>query len=208
MSAAAPICIKIIQLISVVAALIIKRLSDKHAERVFISGQKFSRVWRLLNNISWTKEADDFSTFTFVGYTFITSVLLLTRFLQSNAKYHISEIILLGFGCLFFIVEGLLIFSTVESLQSDLLIYAYVLGALSFFCAFMFAIDLLLCKNLFESKSVTVQADFPSPKLATVKMHVVDVSKESCCQVKDNVRNSPPPAPLNQHGGAYLRTDL
>ncbi|EDW74762.2 uncharacterized protein Dwil_GK19098 [Drosophila willistoni] len=208
MSAAASICIKIIQLISVVAALIIKRLSDKHSERVYISGQKFSREWRLLNTISWTKEADDFSTFIFVGYTFITSVLLLTRFFQSNSKYHLSENILLGFGCLFFIVDGLLIFSTVESLQSDLLIYAYVLGGLSFFCAFMFAIDLLYCKNLFELKSVTVQADFPSPKLGTVKMHVVDVSKESCCQVKDNDRIISQPAPLNQQGGSYLRTDL
>jgi len=62
-----------------VAALIVKRLSDKHSERVFVLNKKQSREWTLLNNISWSKESDDFSTLTFVGYTFISAVLLLTR---------------------------------------------------------------------------------------------------------------------------------
>ncbi|XP_022223938.2 uncharacterized protein LOC111075130 isoform X2 [Drosophila obscura] len=205
MGLAACICTKILQLISTVAALIVKRLSDKHSERVYVSNQKQSREWRLLNSISGTKEGDDFSTLTFVGFTFISSVLLLTRIIQRNSNYDTCEIILLCFGCLFFTIEGLLILFTVEQLPEEILTFAFLLGALSFFCAALFAVDLMLFKNLLKSKNASAQTDQQLKESATVTMKVFNVSnadKTSCCKSSNlpqlNVRNEQ----------SVLRTDL
>ncbi|XP_015035068.1 uncharacterized protein [Drosophila pseudoobscura] len=205
MGLAACICTKILQLISIVVALIVKRLSDKHSERVYVSNQKQSREWRLLNSISGTKEGDDFSTLTFVGFTFISSVLLLTRIIKRNSNYDTCEIILLCFGCLFFTIEGLLILFTVEQLPEQILTYAYSLGALSFLCAALFAVDLLLFKNLLKSKNAAAQTDYQLKESSTVTMKVFNVSnadKSNCCNSsnlpKFNVRNEQ----------SVLRTDL
>ncbi|XP_033252330.1 uncharacterized protein LOC117191625 [Drosophila miranda] len=191
--------------ISTVAALIVKRLSDKHSERVYVSNQKQSREWRLLNSISGTKEGDDFSTLTFVGFTFISSVLLLTRIIQRNSNYDTCEIILLCFGCLFFTIQGLLILFTVGQLPEQILTYAYSLGALSFLCAALFAVDLLLFKNLLKPKNAAAQTDYQLKESSTVTMKVFNVSnadKSNCCNSsklpKLNVRNEQ----------SVLRTDL
>ncbi|XP_017018461.1 uncharacterized protein [Drosophila kikkawai] len=191
--------------IATVAALIVKRLSDKHSERVFFSNKKQSREWTLLNSISWTKESDDFGTLTFVGYTFIAAVLLLTRIIDQTSNYGTCEIVLLTCGVLFFTIEGLLIFFTVEQLPQDLLVYAYSLGGLCFICAALFTLDLLLFKNLLKLKNSTAQTDQLKDS-STVALKVYTVSQEpkkpSCCS------NSSSTQMVNETDRKYLRTDL
>ncbi|KAH8253125.1 hypothetical protein KR032_003653, partial [Drosophila birchii] len=196
--------------IATVTALIVKRLSDKHSERVLLSNKKLSREWTLLNSISWTKESDDFATLTFVGYTFIAAVLLLTRIIDQTSNYGTCEIILLTCGVLFFTIEGLLIFFTVEQLPQDLLAFAYSLGGLCFICAALFALDLMLFKNLLKLKNSTAQTE-PSKDSATVALKMYTVSQEpqktSCCS------NSSPTQMINtqmvnETDRKYLRTDL
>ncbi|XP_034650039.1 uncharacterized protein LOC117889726 [Drosophila subobscura] len=194
------------KIIAIVAALIVKRLSDKHSERVYVSNQKQSREWRLLNNISGTKEGDDFSTLTFVGFTFISSVLLLARIIQRNSNYDTCEVLLLGFGCLFFIIEGLLILISVEQLPEEILTYAYSLGALSFLCAALFALDLMLFKNMLKSKNVAAQTDYSLKEASTLTMKVFNVSnadKTNCCRSSAAL---PQMSVSNEQ--SVLRTDL
>ncbi|XP_041563566.1 uncharacterized protein LOC108144157 [Drosophila elegans] len=190
--------------IATVAALIVKRLSDKHSERVFVVNKKQSREWTLLNNISWSKEGDDFSTLTFLGYTFISAVLLLTRIIDTTSNYGTAEIILLTCGVIFFTIEGLLIFFTVEQLPEDLLIYAYSLGTLSFICAALFALDLMLFKNLLKVKNSTVQTDQLKDS-STVALKVYNLSQEpktNCCNQRPQTQI------INETNRKYLRTDL
>nr|XP_017013594.2 uncharacterized protein LOC108068485 [Drosophila takahashii] len=202
MGLAACICTKVLQLIATVASLIVKRLSDKYSERVFVLNKKQSREWTLLNNISWSKEGDDFSTLTFLGYTFISAVLLLTRIIDSTSNYGTCEIILLTCGVLFFTIEGLLIFFTVEQLPENLLIYAYVLGSLSFICAALFALDLMLFKNLLKLKNSTAQTDQLKETVALKVYNLSQEPKTSCCS------NSPRSHVVNETNKNYLRTDL
>ncbi|XP_030383905.1 uncharacterized protein LOC115631293 [Scaptodrosophila lebanonensis] len=203
MKTAICILLKIIQLIACVAAVITKKISDKHSERVYTRNKKFSTEWILLNSIAWSKDADEFSTLTFVGYTFITSVLLVTRFVQKNANYHTCENIFLCLGVLFFTIVGLLILSTVEQLPDDILHYAFVLGGLSFFCAILFLLDLLFFKtNNKGFKNAIAQTDMfsaiSSPKLSTVEETI-------CCRPHDS---SSLGQTIKKHEKRYLRTDL
>ncbi|XP_016991163.1 uncharacterized protein LOC108053093 [Drosophila rhopaloa] len=204
MGLAACICTKVLQLIATVAALIVKRLSDKHSERVFVINKKQSREWTLLNNISWSKEGDDFSTLTFLGYTFISAVLLLTRIIETTSNYGTCEIILLTCGVLFFTIEGLLIFFSVEQLSEDLLIFAYSLGTLSFICAALFALDLMLFQNLLKLKNSTAQTD-QLKDTSTVALKVYNLSQEhktNCCSSGAQTQI------INENNKKYLRTDL
>ncbi|KAH8290226.1 hypothetical protein KR054_001124, partial [Drosophila jambulina] len=196
--------------IATVAALIMKRLSDKHSERVFFSNKKQSREWTLLNSISWTKESDDFATLTFVGFTFIAAVLLLTRIIDQTLNYGTCEIILLTCGVLFFTIEGLLIFFTVEQLPQDLLVYAYSLGGLCFICAALFVLDLMLFKNLLKLKNSTAQTE-QSKDSSTVALKVYTVSQEppkaSCCNNSSSSQMINTQM-VNETDRKYLRTDL
>ncbi|KAH8237340.1 hypothetical protein KR038_010155, partial [Drosophila bunnanda] len=196
--------------IATVAALIVKRLSDKHSERVLFSNKKQSREWTLLNSISWTKESDDFGTLTFVGYTFIAAVLLLTRIIDQTSNYGTCEIVLLTCGVLFFTIEGLLIFFTVEQLPQDLLGYAYSLGGLCFICAALFALDLMLFKNLLKLKNSTAQTE-QSKDSSTVALKVYTVSqqqpKTTCCSNSSSTQMINTQM-VNETDKKYLRTDL
>ncbi|XP_001959449.3 uncharacterized protein LOC6494906 [Drosophila ananassae] len=202
MGLAASICIKVLQLIATVAGLILKRWSDKYSERVFTINQKQSREWLLLNNLSWTREGDDFSTLTFVGYTFIASVLLLTRIIDGASNYSTCEVILLTCGVLFFTVEGLLKFFALEELPEELTTYAYSLGALSFFCAALFSLDLMLFKNLLKIKNSSAQTDQIKETVALKVYNLSQEAKTSCCS------NTPRTELINEMDRKYLRTDL
>ncbi|XP_033154928.1 uncharacterized protein LOC117137540 [Drosophila mauritiana] len=196
------ICTKVLQLIATVAALIVKRLSDKHSERVFAINKKQSREWTLLNSISWSKEGDDFGTLTFVGYTFIAAVLLLTRIIGGTSNYGTCEIILLTCGVLFFTIEGLLIFFTVEQLSEDLLVFAYALGALCFVCAALFALDLMFFKNLLKLRDSTAQTDQSKETVALKVYNLSQEPKTSCCNMVPRTHI------VNESSRNYLRTDL
>ncbi|EDV56908.2 uncharacterized protein Dere_GG19973, partial [Drosophila erecta] len=196
------ICTKVLQLIATVAALIVKRLSDKHSERVFAINKKQSREWTLLNSISWSKEGDDFGTLTFVGFTFVAAVLLLTRIIEGTSNYGTCEIILLTCGVLFFTIEGLLIFFTVEQLSEDLLVYAYALGALCFICAALFALDLMFFKNLLKLRSSTAQTDQLKETVALKVYNLSQEPKTNCCNIVPQTHI------VNESSRNYLRTDL
>lgn len=45
--------------------------------------QKTSNEWYLLQNVTWSAEGNDFSIFTYAGYTFIIAVCLLDRYFKS-----------------------------------------------------------------------------------------------------------------------------
>ncbi|KAH8320984.1 hypothetical protein KR067_012900, partial [Drosophila pandora] len=208
--------------IATVAGLILKRWSDKYSERVFTINKKQSREWLLLNNLSWTREGDDFSTLTFVGYTFIASVFLLTRIIDGASNYSTCEVILLTCGVLFFTVEGivgfnevisydyhfiekflgLLKFFALEELPDELTTYAYSLGALSFFCAALFALDLMLFKNLLKIKNSSAQTDQIKETVALKVYNLSQEPKTSCCS------NTPRTELINEMDRKYLRTDL
>ncbi|KAH8272829.1 hypothetical protein KR018_001994 [Drosophila ironensis] len=204
MGLAACICTKLLQLASVatVAGLILKRLSDKHSERVININKKQSREWTLLNSLSWTKEGDDFSTLTFVGYTFILGVLLITRIIDGSTNYSTCEVILLTFGVIFFTIEGLLKFFSVEQLPDDLVVYAYSLGAISFFCAALLALDLILFKNLLKLRNAIAQTDQLKETVAVKVYNLSQEAKTSCCN------NAPRTEMVNETDRNYLRTDL
>ncbi|KAH8402269.1 hypothetical protein KR009_010890 [Drosophila setifemur] len=204
MGLAACICTKVLQLASIatVAALIVKRLSDKYSERVLAINKKQLREWTLLNNLSWSKEGDDFSTLTFVGYTFISAALLLTRIIDGTSNYETCEIIFLSFGVIFFTIEGLLIFFTVEQLHDDLLFYAYVLGALCFLCAALFFLDLMLFKNLLKFQNSTAQTDQLKETVAVKVYNLSQEAKSRCCN------KIPRTEMVNETEKKYMRTDL
>ncbi|KAI8039594.1 hypothetical protein M5D96_007014 [Drosophila gunungcola] len=140
----------------------------------------------------------------FSGIHLYFSRLLLTRIIDTTSNYGTAEIILLTCGVIFFTIEGLLIFFTVEQLPEDLLIYAYSLGTLSFICAALFALDLMLFKNLLKVKNSTVQTDQLKDS-STVALKVYNLSQEpktNCCN------NRPQTQIINETNRKYLRTDL
>lgn len=65
--------------IACVAALIYKKLTDNRARMTLRINQKTLNEWKLLENVTWSQEGNDFSVFTYAGYTFIIAVCLLER---------------------------------------------------------------------------------------------------------------------------------
>ncbi|EDW01917.1 GH20182 [Drosophila grimshawi] len=156
----------------------------------------------LLNTLSLTKEADEFSLLTFTGYIFISMILLICRFTEKNSNYHICEIILLSFGVIFFTTQGLLTFSIVEQLQDDVSVFSYVIGSLSFICALLFALDLFFFKRMSEPKNAISQTDLEwKTKAATYKqgLEIATNEKTACCRQA---------VLKTEKKLTYLRTDL
>ncbi|XP_017864660.1 PREDICTED: uncharacterized protein LOC108614951 [Drosophila arizonae] len=205
MKFAACIFLKVLQIVVTVSATILKKLSDRYSERLVTSNKKNLREWMLLNTISLTKEADDFGDLAYIGYVFISSILLLSRFKEKTRNYHITEIILLSFGVLFFIIQGLLIFGIIEELQDNILDFGYSLGAVTFLCAILFAIDLFFFKQMADPKNAISQTDLENAIEAPIKevYQVTNIPKvnslEQCCH---------PSATKNVRKLKYLRTDL
>ncbi|XP_030245607.1 uncharacterized protein LOC115564909 [Drosophila navojoa] len=205
MKFAACICLKVLQIVFTASATILKKLSDRYSERLLTSNKKNLREWMLLNTISLTKEADDFGDLAYIGYIFISSILLLSRFKEQTKNYHITEIILLSFGVLFFTIQGLLIFGIIEELQDNILDFGYSLGGVTFLCAILFAIDLFFFKQMSDPKNAISQTDLENAIEPPTKevYQVTNIPKvnlhEQCCH---------PSAAKNVKKLKYLRTDL
>ncbi|XP_064543266.1 uncharacterized protein LOC135431855 [Drosophila montana] len=205
MKLAACIFVKVCQIIATVAATCLKKLSDKYSERLLTINNKRLSEWMLLNTISLTKETDELSVLTFVGYTFISTILLLSRIKEKDTNYHITEIILLSFGILFFTLQGLLIFGVLEQLPDDILSYGYSLGTVSFICAILFAIDLFFFRRMAVSKNVTSQTDLEfidktTWKKVDMRINTIEMDRSDKCCLSDATRNG--------KKLKYLRTDL
>ncbi|XP_034479054.1 uncharacterized protein LOC117785240 [Drosophila innubila] len=200
------ICIKVLQLISCVTEFILKKLADTYSDRMLRSNQKNLREWTLLNTISLTKETDEFSILTIMGFTFISAVLLITRIIEKHSNYHTCENILLSCGVIFFTIQGLIIFGTVEQLSDSISDYALFLGGLSFICALLFALDLLFFRQMAKSKNKFSQTDLESTIETTYKNENYIPKQnnkmkrfDQCCSPQNS---------NNDKKLTYLRTDL
>ncbi|XP_034102169.1 uncharacterized protein LOC117566736 [Drosophila albomicans] len=197
------IFIKILQLIACVSVFILKKLADTYSDRMLRNNIKNLREWTLLNSISLSKESDEFSILTIMGFTFVSAVLLLTRFIEKTTNYHTSENIFLCFGVIFFAIQGLLLFGAAEQLSDNISDFAFSLGGLSFLCAVLFSIDFIFFRRMAISKDVFSQTDLES-SIPTVYIQETNQNNkiksiDQCCSrsiPNDNTKLT------------YLRTDL
>ncbi|ALC42635.1 CG13566 [Drosophila busckii] len=114
--------------------------------------------------------------------------------------YQTCEIILLSCGIVFFVVEGLLIFTTIEQLQDTISDYAYALGIISFSCAALFALDVMLFRQMMAAKNASSQTDLESVIKASNSRGVTTTMRsDRCCAFKQKHNETPL---------KYLRTDL
>ncbi|KAH8261440.1 hypothetical protein KR044_009381, partial [Drosophila immigrans] len=189
--------------ISCVVVFILKKLADTYSDRMLRINNKNLREWTLLNSISLSKESDEFSILTIMGFTFISAVLLLTRIIEKTSNYHTCENILLSCGVIFFTVQGLLLFGTVEQLSDSISDYAFSLAGLSFLCALLFTIDLIFFRQMAPLKNVFSQTDVESPPqtvyIQETKPNNKIKSFDQCCSSSK---------PNTDRMLTYLRTDL
>lgn len=100
---------------------------------------------------------------------------------------------------------GLLIFGIIEELQDNILDFSYSLGAVTFLCAILFAIDLFFFKQMSDPKNAISQTDLENAIETHNKevYHVTNIPKvnqlEKCCH---------PSGAKNVKKLKYLRTDL
>ncbi|XP_061399416.1 uncharacterized protein LOC133335128 [Musca vetustissima] len=140
-SSALSVTLKILQLITCVAALIYKKLTDNRARMTQRIQQKSLNEWNLLQNVSWSQEGSDFSIFTYAGYTFIIAVCLLERFINYRKIPSTTDTLFLRFGMIIFCLQGIMVFYTVEYVHENIQLNALVLGGLSFLVAILFFLE-------------------------------------------------------------------
>ncbi|CAO1412118.1 unnamed protein product [Diamesa tonsa] len=142
MKSQARIVIKFLEFLGSVACLITKYFTDIEARRVFITRQKYSREWSLLNNIFWNGKGDAFAFITFGGFSIITLLFGISRCIDSKSRPSLAEKFFLAVGMLMFFGVGGLVFASIDQVPDDLIDNAIILGCLSFIVAFLFLIDL------------------------------------------------------------------
>ncbi|KRT80334.1 hypothetical protein AMK59_8146 [Oryctes borbonicus] len=135
--------LKIVEVCFCIACLTCKRVTDDEASRLFLYLQKLSREWSLLNNVTWDRIGSAVADAAYGGYIIITSALLIGRiFGELPTKRRIVEIILLLIGAFLFVVLGGLELAALESVPSDLVDNAAILGTLSLVTAALFLLDI------------------------------------------------------------------
>ncbi|CAO1406191.1 unnamed protein product [Diamesa serratosioi] len=142
MKSQARIVIKFLEFLGCVACLITKYFTDIEARRVFLTRQKYSREWSLLNNIFWNVKGDAFAFITFGGFSIITLLFGISRCIDSKSRPSLAEKFFLTVGMLMFFGVGGLVFASIDQVPDELIDNAIILGCLSFVVAFLFLIDL------------------------------------------------------------------
>lgn len=182
-----------------VACLTCKRITDDEASRLFLYLQKLSREWSLLNSVTWDKIGSAVADTTYGGYVIITSALLIGRICgELPTKRRIVEFILLLLGAFLLIVLGTYInrrytlyfqhissivfiggleLAALESVPSDLVDNAAILGTLSLVTAALFLLDLAGPKGKSEKQIVYVKNTKPEIQLVEAKIEPKIVKK-------------------------------
>lgn len=138
------VALKIVEFLFCVACLVARRVSQDDEARLALLLQKLSREWSLLTSVTWDSVGGAFADAIYGGYMIITFGLMLGRVLQELPKgRRLLEGFFLGLGMLFFLVLGGLELASLDSVPSNLIVNASVLGSLSLFVAALFLVDLM-----------------------------------------------------------------
>ncbi|KAL9917154.1 uncharacterized protein ACN2A1_003025 isoform 1-T1 [Glossina fuscipes fuscipes] len=158
------IAFKIMQLIICVAALIFKKLTDNKARMIFLRNRKTSNEWNLLQNVTWSQEGSDFTIFAYAGYTYIIAVCLLARLMNLHKKASTTDILLMRFGVIIFLLQGILVFYSVEYVPDEIRLNALILGSLSFLTCGLFLLEDCLTEKETSIEHKFIQTDVHSNK--------------------------------------------
>ncbi|KAI9577770.1 uncharacterized protein LOC119641278 isoform X2 [Glossina fuscipes] len=159
------IAFKVMQLIICVAALIYKKLTDNKARMIFLRNRKTSNEWNLLQNVTWSQEGSDFSIFAYAGYTYIIAVCLLARLMNLHKKASTTDILLMRFGVIIFLLQGILVFYSVEYVPDEIRLNALILGSLSFLTCGLFLLEDCLTEKETSIEHKFIQTDKPFKKI-------------------------------------------
>ncbi|GJQ81816.1 hypothetical protein Trydic_g357 [Trypoxylus dichotomus] len=163
--------LKIVEVCFCIACLTCKRITDDEASRLFLYLQKLSREWSLLNNVTWDRIGSAVADATYGGYIIITSALLIGRiFGELPTKRRIVEIVLLLIGAFLFIILGGLELAALESVPSDLVDNAAVLGTLSLVTAALFLLDMAGPKA--KNEKGIIQIKTVKPEIQLIEKHI------------------------------------
>ncbi|XP_030752109.1 uncharacterized protein LOC115879421 [Sitophilus oryzae] len=135
--------LKIVEVVIALACLVFKRVTDDEARSLSLYLQKLSREWSLLNNVTWDRVGSSVADVTYGGYLIITTVLLIGKiFGEIPTEKRISEFVFLGVGAILYIVIGSLCFAAIDSLPTNLIDNAAILGAVSVVGGALFLLDM------------------------------------------------------------------
>ncbi|KAM7344465.1 uncharacterized protein ACRADG_011196 isoform 2-T2 [Cochliomyia hominivorax] len=154
------ISFKILQLIICIGALIFKKITDNKANMISKINQKTSNEWNLLQNVTWSSEGNDYSIFTYAGYTFIISVCLMDRLINYKKKSTKTDAYFLRFGVLIFLIQ---VFYSIDYVPSDIRVNALVLGSLSFLVGMLFFLEDCLTIKRYETSHKVIQTEKHKP---------------------------------------------
>ncbi|XP_059216368.1 uncharacterized protein LOC106089529 isoform X2 [Stomoxys calcitrans] len=158
-SAGVSITFKIVQLMACVTALIYKKVTDNQANMTFRRNQKISNEWTLLQNVNWSQEGNDFSVFTYAGYTFIIAVCLMERMINFRKLPTTTDTLFLRFGVIIFCLQAILVFYTFEYVHENLRLNALVLGGLTFVVALLFFLEDCCTAKDYERDNKFIQTE-------------------------------------------------
>lgn len=139
--------IKIIELLGCIACVVLKRVTDHEAGRVFYLREKLSREWPLLSNITWDEHGAAFADVTFGGYVIITTGLIIAYVTRELPRASKQELFLLLLGAALFATVGALVLAALDSVPEELVDNAASLGVLALVVALIFLLDLGLARR-------------------------------------------------------------
>ncbi|XP_065343620.1 uncharacterized protein LOC135941811 [Cloeon dipterum] len=141
------ISIKVLLFIMSVVCMLVKKVTDYDASRLFFLLEKLSYEWPLLTNVTWDEHGAAFVDITFGGFIIITAGLVVAAAAGELRRKSAMETFFLFVGALMFGAAGALILASIDQIPHQLIGHAAGLGVIALLTALLFLADLLLASR-------------------------------------------------------------
>ncbi|XP_059474000.1 uncharacterized protein LOC132195806 [Neocloeon triangulifer] len=141
------ISIKILLFVMSVVCMLVKKVTDYDASRLFFLLEKLSYEWPLLTNVTWDEHGAAFVDITFGGFIVITAGLVVAAAAGELKRKNSMETFFLFVGALMFGAAGALVLASIDQIPHQLIGNAAGLGVIALITALLFLVDLLLASR-------------------------------------------------------------